>query len=144
MNEYEFDLPLPKQQKALLLNLVKGAKKHEVMTVHFFLHTPDGFLYYLDFPFSDKEEIKTQMSENPIPGYEVLGLVKYDEEKQLIYLTPKAFKWANYEDKNRFGKFWARQSLKDIMLGIAFVLSLMLTIFQVIEISQKLGITTLP
>jgi len=144
MSDYEFDLPLPKQQKTLLLNLVKGAKKCEVMTVHFFMHTPDGFLYHLDFPFTEKEEIQIQMSENPIPGYEVLGLVKYDEAKQLVYLTPKAFKWANYESKSWFGKFWARQSLKDIMLGVAFVLSLILTVFQVIEISQKIGIAALP
>ena len=49
---------------------------------------------------------------------------------------PKIFKWADYERKNRFLKWWSRlpSNMKDIMLGIAFTLSLVLTILQIYQL----------
>jgi hypothetical protein len=145
MSYYEFDLPIPLPQKELLLNFVDKAKKYSVLSAHFFLHTPNDISYTLVFAFSDGEkgEISVVLPENPVPSFEILGFVHYDEKQKTIILTPKLFKWAEYEKKNKIGKFWMRlpEAIKGTMLVIAFILSLILTI---IEILQNLKIIPTP
>jgi hypothetical protein len=148
MDDYEFDIPLPDEHKKLLLNLVDKAKKYHVLSFYFDCRGSAGsFLYYLSFIFSADAGIKDskdiELPENPILGFEILGFVKYDEEKHTVFLTPKLFKWASYEKKNRFGKFWVKlpNIIKDLMLVIAFMLSLALT---AIEILQKFKVLPTP
>lgn len=134
MGHFEFDIPFPKEQKELFLRLVSEARKCSVLSVNYYVHRPDDPPYFLDFVFDAKNSIETNLPEDPVPGFEVLGLVRITGEHN-IFLTPKAFKWADYEKKNRFLKWWIRlpNVLKDIMLVIAFILSLVLTILQILE-----------
>jgi hypothetical protein len=145
MSNYEFDLPIPKQHKELLLSLVDKAKKYNVLSARFFSHTSNDVSYIVDFVFSDEEKghIEINFPENPLPSFEVLGFIHYEEKQRTVIFTPQLFKWAKYEKKNTIGKFWMRlpEAIKDLMLAIAFILSLALTI---IEILQNLKIIPTP
>ena len=142
MSRFEFDIPIPKEQKELLLRLVCEARKCSVLSVGYFVHKPDEPPYYLDFVFSAENSIEITLPEDPVPGFEVLGFVKITGEHS-IFFTLKVFSWADYEKKNQFLKWWIRHSnvLKDIMLITAFLLSLALTILQILE---KFKILTVP
>jgi len=140
MDNLEFDLPLPKMQRELLLNLVKKAKKHNVLSAPVFKHSTGDGEYYLHFIFIEDEKddsLEVKLHENPIQGFEVLGFVVRDVETkdETIFFTPKLFKWSDYENKNWFLKFLARlpSKVKDFMIVVAFVLSLILTVLQILQ-----------
>jgi hypothetical protein len=134
MSEFEYDIHLPKEQKTLLLEIVKKAKKCDVLSVAYFFHKPNNPPYHLLFSFSSADEINIALLENPVPGFEVLGLVKVTDNDN-IFLTPKLFIWADYQNKNRFMRWWARNlsNTKDIILAIAFILSIVLTVLQIYQ-----------
>jgi len=132
---------LPKEQKLLLLDIVRMSKKSNVLSVTYFVHKPNNPPYSLSFAFNSTNNIDIDLPEDPIPGFEVLGLVKITDQHS-IFLTPKVFKWVNYENKNRFAKWWERNmsNTKDIILAISFVLSLALTILQIYQaLTTSLG-----
>jgi hypothetical protein len=133
-SEFEYDIHLPKEQKTLLLEIVKKAKKCDVLSVAYFVHKPNNPPYYLSFVFNSKNEINEELPEDPVPGFEVLRLVKITDTHS-IFLTPKIFAWADYQNKNRLMRWWARNlsNTKDIILAIAFILSLVLTILQIYQ-----------
>jgi hypothetical protein len=134
MSEFEYEIPLPKEQKTLLLEIVKKAKKCDILSIAYFVHKPNNPPYALSFIFNTENEINVNLPEDPVPGFEVLGLAKITD-KHSIFLTPKIFKWADYESKNKLTKWWARNlsNTKDIVLAISFVLSLALTILQIYQ-----------
>lgn len=139
MDNIEFDLPLPKKQKVLLLKLVDRAKVETILSVPYVAHSPDGLEYHLSFifPGNTNRAIDIDLPEDPIPGFEALGFIVRISGNQMksIFLTPKLFKWVKYEKKNMFGKFWVRLPswIKDFMIFVAFLLSLGLTILQIFE-----------
>ena len=126
MSDYEFDIPMPKEHAKLLLNILELAKKNNVFSVHYSFHpAQDRKSCRLQFDIGDITTELQQLPEDPLPGFEVLGLVKFTEESR-VFLTPKAFKWAAYQKKSRLGKWWARLpgNVKDVMIFISFILSL--------------------
>lgn len=139
MDNVEFDLPLPKKQKELLVKLVDRAKAENILSVPYVAHSPDGMEHHLSFifPGNTNRAIDIDMPEDPIPGFEALGFIICNSGNQMnsIFLTPKLFKWVKYEKKNMFGKFWAKLPgrVKDFMIIIAFILSLALTTLQILE-----------
>ncbi len=135
MNDDVFDIPLPTAHKKLLLELVKKASTAGVMSLSFMWQTSNSFQYDLEFLINEKENLQYKLSENPIPGFEVLGFMKYNEEKQIIFLTPKLLKWAKYEKQNQVGKFFTRHSLKDFMIALSVILSVSLTILQILGLT---------
>jgi len=74
-------------------------------------------------------EVKLQ--ENPLPGFEVLGLIKKIDEHSL-FLTPKLFMWTEYEQKNQFMKWIDRNPnlARDVLLALSILLSLVLLILR--------------
>jgi hypothetical protein len=134
MSNFEFDIYLPQEQKILLLEIVKKAKKCNGLSVAYYIHKPNNPPYYLSLVFNSENEISKELPEDPVPGFEVLGLVKITDEHN-IFLTPKLFAWADYQSKNRFMRWWARNlsNTKDIILAISFTLSLILTILQIYQ-----------
>jgi hypothetical protein len=135
MSDFEFDFPMPKQQKKLLLDIIRMARKNNVLSSHFSSSLDINGIYHIGAYFNNTDRVSIELPENPAPAFEMLGLVKYDEENNSVVLTPKAFKWAAYESKNWFTKFLARlpSRAKDLMIFIAFMLSLVLTILQILE-----------
>lgn len=135
MSEFEYEIPIPKEQKILLLEIVNKARKQGILSIMFFVHKPNDPPYTLSFVFNPTSEITVNLSENPIPGFEALGFVKIIGDHN-IFLMPKIFKWADYERKNSFLKWLSRlpNVVKDLMLATAFILALVLTILQIYEI----------
>ena len=135
MSNFEFDFPLPKQQKKLLLDIVKLAREHNVLSIPYSSSLDSNYVHHISVVLDDMVQIGLDLSEDPALAFEMLGFVKYDEEKGVIVLTPKVFKWANYENKNWFLKFLARlpSKVKDFMIFVAFVLSLALTVLQILQ-----------
>ena len=136
MSEFELDFPLPKQQKKLLLDIVKLAREHNALAVPFSSSSDANYIHHISVVLGDKVQIGLDLSEDPALAYEMFGLVKYEEGKGVIVLTSKAFKWAEYEKKNWLLKFLAKlpSRIKDLMLLVAFVLSLALTIIQILQV----------
>jgi hypothetical protein len=75
-----------------------------------------------------------ELSENPILGFELLGLVKITSD-HTFFLLPRAFNWAAYERKSRLGKWLVRlpNIIKDFMIALSFFASLVLVILQILE-----------
>jgi hypothetical protein len=95
----------------------------------------DSSIYHISAHLDGTVHISIDLLENPALAFEMFGLVKYDQQKHIFVLTPKAFKWADYEHKNRFLKIMSTLSskTKDFMLFVAFVLSLGLTVLQILQ-----------
>ncbi len=112
MNDDVFDIPLPTAHKKLLLELVKKASTAGVMSLSFMWQTSNSFQYDLEFLINEKENLQYKLSENPIPGFEVLGFMKYNEEKQIIFLTPKLLNGQNMKSKIKLESFLRDTHLK--------------------------------
>ena len=138
MSNFEFDFHLPKLHKALLLEIVKLARKHNVISINYSSWQTMNNVYSISVHFDKADNISMDLPEDPAFAFDVLEFVKYDEESHIIVLKPKAFKWADYENKNPFIKFLVRlpSAVRDIMIFIAFVLSLALTILQILQSLQ--------
>jgi hypothetical protein len=140
MSHYELDTALPKQQKELLLLLVAKARQYHVTSFHFNIIDSDGsFLrhFYIIFSADTKinDQLEVKLPENRLRAFEILGFLKYDDIANTIYLTPVVFKWADYEKKNRLGKFFAKHPFKDYMLALSVILSVSLTILQILGLT---------
>ena len=135
MSDFEFDFSIPSQQKKLLLDIVKLARRHSVLSIRYSAILDNQFTYHILAYFDDADRLFLNLTENPAFSYDVLGLIKYDQDKHTFILTPKAFRWADYENKNWFLKFLARfpKWIRDFMIIVAFLLSLVLTVFQILE-----------
>jgi len=135
MSDFEFDLPMPKQQRKLLLDIVALARKYNVLSVPYSSSLDSNNIHHISVVLGSTVDIYLELSEDPAVSFEMLGLVKYYEEKGIIVLTPKVFKWANYERKNWFLRIFSRlpSKVKDFMIFIAFVLSLALTVMQILQ-----------
>jgi hypothetical protein len=135
MSDFEFNFHMPEQQKKLLLDIVKLARKNNVLSIRYSASLDNQFIYHVSVYFNDADRIYLNLSENPAFAYDVLGLIKYDSEKHIFVLTPKAFNWADYENKRWVPKFLAKlpSKVKDFMIFIAFILSLALTVLQILE-----------
>ena len=135
MSDFEFNFSIPGQQKKLLLDIVRMARKHNVLSVRYSASLDVQFIYHISVYFDDVDRVSLNLTENPALSYDVLGLIKYDQDKHVFVLTPKAFRWADYENKNWLLKFFARLPswIKDFMIIVEFLLSLALTIFQILE-----------
>src|SRR5688572_20060536 len=106
MSNSIYDIPMPTEQKELLLELVGQAQKYQVLSVHYSGHPDDNAIYHLTFYCVLEDRIARDWPENPVPGFEVLGLVKITGKS--FVLTPQIFKWAAYQNKSKFGKWWVR------------------------------------
>ena len=135
MNDFEFDLPLPKSHKNLLIDLVKMARKHSVLSLHYFCSTNIKGECGIDTGFDDNDRIDLRLPEDPALAFELLEFLKYDQEKYIVTLLPRALKWADYKNKNWFLKFLTRLpgTVKDFMIFVAFILSLALTVLQIFQ-----------
>ena len=105
----------------------------------YLIHKPNDPPYALAFIVDAENSIDVSFSEDPVPGFEVLGFVKITDEHN-IFLTPKVFKWADYENKTRLGKWWTRlpNTVKDFMIAFSFLASLVLAILQILELLKIL------
>jgi hypothetical protein len=130
MTDFQFNLPLPQKQKELLLRLASETRQRNVLSVEYTIRKHDTPPYNLTFTVGG-EEIKADFMEDPVPGFEVLGLVKKTDEHTL-FLTPNLFEWAEYEQKSGFMKWIARNPnlARDLLLAISILLSLTLLILQ--------------
>ena len=108
MSDFEFDFPMPEPEKKLLLDVVMRARKHKVLSIRYSASLDNLSIYHIIIYFDDNDRIHLNLSEDPALAFEVLGFIKYNQEKHVFVLTPKAFKWADYENKNIFSKFLAR------------------------------------
>ena len=84
MPNYEYDIPFPKQQKELLLGLVKQARKCNVLSMMYFIHKPNDPPFSLSFVVNAENSVDISLFEDPIPGFEVLGLVKVTNEHTIF------------------------------------------------------------
>ena len=135
MSNFEFDFPWPQQQKKLLLDIVKLAREHNVLSIPYSSSLDSNYVHHISVVLDNMVHIGLDLSEDPALAFEMLGFIKYDEETSIIVLTPKVLRWADYENKNRFLKFLARlpSKVKDFMIFVAFVLSLALTVLQILQ-----------
>lgn len=129
-----YDIPFPQQQKELLLELIQQARKHHVLSVHYGPHPDADGIYHLTFYCVLEDRLGRDWPEDPVPGFEALGLIKMTRQST-FFLTPKAFKWADYEKKNRILKWWVRlpDRIKEFMIVFSFVVSLILVLLQIWE-----------
>lgn len=132
---YEYDLPMPETYKAFLLSVVSDAIEAKTMTVNFTRTAttiPGMHCYYLSIGGCSRE---FKITGKPVESLNCLGLIKiFDSEN--FFLTPKSIEWAEYQRKNPFGKFIAKlpSTVKDLMLVIAFILSIILTCLQISDL----------
>jgi hypothetical protein len=137
MADFEFDIPIPDEYTQMLLDIIKEAKKHKTLTIHISQvgwNKVGGANYQIGFPGKDK--MYSEQGGNPIASFAALGFLEQPADDPKIYfLTAKAYKWAKYQQKSQLGKWFARVPgyIKDTMLFIAFILSVALTILQIIE-----------
>ena len=142
MPDYEYDIPMTEDYQQILLKLVEQSKKLKTLTATGSL-SPDK-----TWQFDQAgEHWKTgAISGDPLVSFDCLELIKiYGNLNRPMdhpfILTPKAYKWAEYQKKNRIGKWWARLpgNVKDIMLAISFLLSQAMTIIQFLQAIKVIG-----
>ena len=136
MSDFEFDLPITQEARRFLLDIVKMAEKRNIRSMNYSSSQERGtYTYHVQAFIDGTDSISAALSEKPTAFYETLDFISYDEEKHLITLKPKVFKWAKYENKNRLLRFLARlpNQVKDLMIVVAFVLSLGLTVIQIVQ-----------
>lgn len=133
MAEYQYDIPLPKMQRELLLRLARESRQRDILSVGYEIHKHNNPPYRLDLTLGE-EKIESDFSENPVPGFEVLGLVK-STDKHTLFLTPKLFKWAEYEQKSGFMKWVARNPnlARDVLLAVSILLSLAILLLRLFQ-----------
>lgn len=133
MTEYQYDLPLPDKQKELLLQLAKTSRQLSILSAEYTIHKHNKPPFKLSLTLGD-ETIKAELLEDPVPGLEVLGLIKRTDE-HTIFLMPKLFKWADYENKNPFMRWVERNPniARDVLLAISILLSLVLLILRFVQ-----------
>ena len=130
MTEFQYDIPLPIIQKELLLNLARLSRQNDILSVSYTINKHDKPPYKLVFHLG-KERIESKVEEDPVPGFEVLGLIK-KIDAQTIFLAPKLFRWAEYQQKNRVMKWVARNPniARDVLLAISILLSIIIIILR--------------
>ncbi len=135
MSEYEYDIPMPENYRQLLLKLVNQSRELSTLTASYFF-TLDGSIN-IRMGHGEGGWRTDQISGDPILSFDCFGLVKiYGDQNEHFTgftLTAKTFKWANYEKKTPIGKWFAKYNVKDFVIGIAFVLSVGLTIVQILQ-----------
>lgn len=133
MTEFQYDIPLPINQRELLLNIARLSKQNDILSVGYSVHANNGPPYKIVYKMGE-ENIEAEFQENPIPGFEVLGLIKTIDE-HTIFLSPKLFKWAEYEQKTQFMKWVARNPniARDVLLAISILLSLIIIFLRVFQ-----------
>jgi hypothetical protein len=133
MNTFQINLPLPQKQKELLLQLASESRQRNVLSVGYHIEKHEKPPYDLTFTVG-AEEIQAELMEDPIPGFEVLGLVKKTDEHTL-FLTPNLYEWADYEHKSGFMKWVYRNPniARDVLLAISVLLSLTLLILKITQ-----------
>jgi hypothetical protein len=131
MANYKYDIKMPDKCKSLLLRMIKSAKSKDVV---------EGTRIYYDnnchIQFGiGEDEIEIPAGGREFSTLEHLGLVELNDETS-FFITPLAGEWADYQHKNRVTKWLARLSgeTKDIILAISFILTLLLTILQILQI----------
>ena len=132
MSDYEYDIPMPENYRQLLLKLVDQSKKERTTTVKY-THLKESSHIHVGNAHWEETFI-----DNPFLSLDCYDLVKIyitSNSQDLYVLTPKAFKWAAYQMKNRVEKWWARLpgNIKDVMLAISFILALGLTALQILQ-----------
>ncbi len=131
MESLDLSDPLPKSVTKILIALVDRAKRDQSFDVPCATHSPDGSFYYILIgDGTDADNLQFEIPKgDPVTSLEKLGYLEI-QERGYVFLLPSAFRRAKYERKNSFGKFVDRtmENGRDVLLGISFVLSLLLTI----------------
>ena len=60
------------------------ARKCSVLSMNYYVHKPNEPPYVLAFDFDAKNSIEIELPEDPVPGFEVLGLVKITGEHNIF------------------------------------------------------------
>lgn len=133
MTEFQYDIPLPGNQRELLLNLARISKQNDILSATYTIQKHGEPPYQLVFKMG-KEKFEAEFQEDPIPGFEVLGLTKKINE-QTIFLTPKFFKWVDYQKKSQFMKWVERNPniARDVLLAISILLSVILILLRIFQ-----------
>lgn len=133
MTEFQYDIPLPKEQRELLLNLARISKQNDILLARYTVQKRDEPPYPIVFHMG-KENIEAEFQEDPVPGFEVLGLVKKIDEHTL-FLAPKLFRWVDYEQKSRFMQWVERNPniARDVLLAISILLSVIFILLRVFQ-----------
>ncbi len=122
--------PLPKSVAKILVALVDRAQRDETFDVLCATHSPDGLYYYVLIGDGTDDSAQFEIPKgDPITSLEKLGYLETQENGH-VFLLSSAYHRAKYERKNRFGKWIDRtiENGRDILLGISFTLSLLLTL----------------
>lgn len=140
MADFELDIPMPDHYRESLIRIVKFSK--ELKTLSFSTQRPVGSPIINVIIGGEPINVPSNQ-DNPIKAYVTLDLLHEvtDIKSNGIvdvsyYITPKAYRWYEYQRRGKIGKWFARlpSYIRDGMIGIAFILSLILTILQIAEL----------
>lgn len=140
MTYFELDIPMPDHYRDSLIKIVEASKR--LRTLSFSTQRPVGS-QIITVIIGDEPIDIPSYRDNPIKAYVTLDLLHEvtDIKSNGIvdvsyYITPKAYRWYEYQRRGKIGKWFARlpSYIRDGMIGIAFILSLILTILQIAEL----------
>lgn len=131
MQRYEFDTPMPDTYSDLLKELVSKSIEQKSLTGTWHELSQKKFQIHIG-----ENVIIGETTGRPVLAFATLGFIEILSEKSIQFiLTPKAFAWAEYQKKNRFGKWVARNPslIRDGFIAFSFVVSLTLAIIEVLQ-----------
>jgi len=138
MSTYKYDIPMPEEYKKDLLDIVEFSKQKHSLSGKWYISPREMSVY-----IGGSQKNYPGVSGDPFLSFGALGLVEITGRTETLcefVLKPRAFYWANYQQKTRFGKCLERfpGNVRDIAIAVAFILSVVLTIIQIVQfISNK-------
>jgi len=117
---------MPDEYRKFLLKMVEVSRKENRMS--FCCAVSSGGVDMFEFPSYEWPSL----DHSPFEGYAALGLACMIDERHCV-LTAKAYEWADYQRKGCVCRWFIRRNFRDWILLVSFVLTLALTVLQIIE-----------
>lgn len=150
MSEFDLEIDMPENYRLLLLKIIRLSKEQKTLSFER-QNTFDNIEVIVGGSpiFSVLDEYTTG---DVFRALNCIGLLETSDNdidytlkhadnpprpwRFIYYLTPKAFRWYEYQNMGRARQFFAKAwfSVKDIMLGTAFILALILTLLQILQL----------
>jgi hypothetical protein len=143
---YKHDIEMPKTYRDVLLKIVENAKNKKTMTGVCVLCS-DTWYISLENSYYYRNKQCLEFSDiigDPFVSFDCMGYLRIIENGSYevsgkasgpgvrFFISPDAFEWAEYQKKNSLRKYMTRHpnSLKNVMIGFSFLVSLFVFLFQ--------------
>lgn len=145
MSEAIYTFPIPEDVTEMLLGMVHLCQKNNVLTLRVTRHTTQEEIGPFDYTIEAGKStlfFKGILGE-PLQALQALELLKLLPNQEL-FLTATAYEWADYQRKGRLGRYLARNTdiLRDIWLVIVSILTVGLTLLQILQIMGLIKTTS--